>query len=221
MVIPKYIKTQIIPGLTFVIEVTIDDAGFKQLPIKLGRLKQFWKSPHAATAQTSIATSVQRYWNTHIYNYYHHGSGNLGNACHVRMLNGSLTVSMGKLYHIHKHMPGRGKAYSIWEYGKYIRDGTKASPGKYVPVLGVRVKTGSHPGVPTSRYWDPWMKDYKPAIRSIYRRKMLSTMKQFVEDVLESDKIRSSGQGWIDMGIRDQYFVTQATPRKRGSGGKK
>jgi len=33
------------------------------------------------------------------------------------------------------------------QYGRYIDQGTKASTGRYVPVLGRRVSTGVHPGI--------------------------------------------------------------------------
>lgn len=69
---------------------------------------------------------------------------------HTPIKTGLLRRSMGIL----NKQPGKGldlrssiKIGSHLDYGRFVDEGTKPSSGRFVPVLGRRIRTGTHPGV--------------------------------------------------------------------------
>jgi hypothetical protein len=69
---------------------------------------------------------------------------------HTPIRTGLLRRSMGVL----NKQPGKGldlrsglKIGSPLQYGSFVDQGTKSSSGRFVPILGRRVTTGTHPGV--------------------------------------------------------------------------
>jgi hypothetical protein len=59
-------------------------------------------------------------------------------------------------------------------YGKFVDQGTKRSSGRYVPVLGRRVKTGSHPGVRA--------RNFVQASKPIIEEKSKMILEQFMKE---------------------------------------
>jgi len=70
----------------------------------------------------------------------------------------------------------------IHEYGRSIRNGIPAGMGKYSPVKGYRLKVGQYPGVPTSKFFDPWMAEFEPVLMNIVREEVRSGMRGFVKE---------------------------------------
>lgn len=52
-------------------------------------------------------------------------------------------------------------------YTKYLDAGTKASPGRYVPVLGRRITTGMHPGIRALNFMQSTKNAMEPRINNI------------------------------------------------------
>jgi len=46
----------------------------------------------------------------------------------------------------------QGKVETTAGYGLYVDEGTKPSPGRYVPAIRKRIKTGTHPGTPAQQF---------------------------------------------------------------------
>ena len=75
----------------------------------------------------------------------------------VRILKQHTPVRTGRLRNsirILKKTPAKGidlrtgiQIGSTLQYGRYVDQGTKASTGRYVPVLGRKITTGVHPGI--------------------------------------------------------------------------
>jgi len=45
-----------------------------------------------------------------------------------------------------------GRVYNDVTYAIYVHEGTRPSPGRYVPAINARVKTGMHPGQRPQQY---------------------------------------------------------------------
>lgn len=62
------------------------------------------------------------------------------------------------------------KIGSTLPYATWVDQGTKASPGRYVPVLGRRVTTGTHPGVRPRHYVEAAIPNIEERTRMLLER---------------------------------------------------
>ena len=59
------------------------------------------------------------------------------------------------------------------DYARYVNDGTGPSPGRYVPAIGKRIRTGMHPGIKGQHYAE------------IAAQNAYSRIQTFVQDLLK------------------------------------
>lgn len=57
-------------------------------------------------------------------------------------------------------------------YGVAVNEGTKPSPGRYVPAIGKRIKSGMHPGTRANPFFDRAVGYVTPRILGFVHRKL-------------------------------------------------
>ncbi len=212
MSVPQYIRKQILPGVILVIRLDADDTVLsKVIPGTINQLAGFWKSSQADVAQRMAATKISKFWETNVYRVYTKHSGNLGRACVIDVQPGRIDVGLGRLYHVHNY-----QGFRMWEYSRYIQNGFGQSSGAYSPRLGVRIKRGTHPGVPQSKFWKPWLNIFRPNARRIYRQSIKQGLVEYTNAVLAHKSIMKRTTGWTSIGMKEQFFVSQPNAIRGG-----
>lgn len=186
-------------------------------------INDFWMSGEGHAAFKRISVAIARYWKRNIYEYFRARNnytcsreskgqrarpqitGNLGQACYVQLgRSGEVQVCMQKLYHTWIYRDGTART---WEYGRFLRYGTRASPGKYDPDYDCRLKDGMHPGVSTAAHWDPWMRVFKEYVRTTIIRELRKGIRRFL-----AQRIRRRGS------LMPKQMNTHGTVLWRGAG---
>lgn len=134
----------------------------------------FWATPVGQIAISRIIERGNAYWRQHVYKYYDRHTGQLGNASMVTFMDGRFRVIMKPMMDLET---GR-------EYGKAIRRGISPGVGAYDPKLGKRKHTGYFPGVSKSKFWDPWMREFRPAFKQIVHEEVRLATRMYVKQVL-------------------------------------
>jgi hypothetical protein len=143
----------------------------------MSNLSEFWSDPIAQNALANVQSRGTQYWSENIYRYYQRGSGKLGQACNIELQGDTFVVTIKPIYSIQRDG-------TIHEYGQDIIHGIPQGPGKYSPLKGYRLKVGQFPGVPTSKFFDPWMAEFEPVFYGIVREEVISGMRDFVKEQL-------------------------------------
>ena len=58
--------------------------------------------------------------------------------------------------------------YPTVDYAGYVHDGTGPSPGRYVPAIGVRIKSGMHPGQKANPFMQRALDQSRSRIEKIF-----------------------------------------------------
>ena len=152
--------------------------GIKRLYDKIDRdLKTFWSSSVGHQTFLAIRREIVQYWRTNIYNHFERHSGNLGKACYVSLeRDGSILVHMAFMYHTWVGPNGT----RTYEYSRFLRYGTKASKGRYVPEIDARVESGEHPGV-SRRPWLSWMREFKEFVQITIKERLREGLIEYLQ----------------------------------------
>jgi len=134
-----------------------------------------WDSEVGKMAIARVVDRANQYWMANVYKYYHRNTGTLGNASMVSFRDGVFVVSMKPLIDLET---GR-------EYGKAIRHGVSPGVGRYDPKVGKRRSTGYFPGVAKSKFWDPWMREFRPGFKQIVREELAIATRGYVKQQLK------------------------------------
>jgi len=138
-------------------------------------VSEFWTSKYGQAALDGIQSRGSQYWANNIYRYYKQDTGKLGQACDITVEDGIVIIGMKPIYGIQRDG-------TIHEYGQDIMNGIRPGPGKYNPVRGVRIKTGYYPGVSVTKFWEPWLAEFEPAMLEIVREEVSSNLRDFITE---------------------------------------
>jgi len=175
------------------------DAALEQLDRIKHDVQLFWQSSIGQACFKRIRTLIIRFWKSNVYTYFRarnnyecsrqqthqrarpQMTGNLGKACDVTLSsNGEIQVRMRKMYHTWIYKDGSART---WEYSRFLRFGTAASPGKYDPDYDCRLNTGMHPGVSTAKHWDPWFAKLRDFVRQTIVDQVSRALPRYVKAV--------------------------------------
>ena len=134
----------------------------------------FWTSNVGKMAIARIIERGNTYWRQNVYKHYDRHTGQLGNASMVTFTGGKFRVIMKPMIDLET---GR-------EYSRAIKRGISPGVGAYDPKLGKRKHTGFYPGVSTSKFWNPWMREFRPAFKQIVREEVRLATKMYVKQAV-------------------------------------
>ena len=174
--------------------IRVNVRGDKEVIAKLKRMKaKIGTISRTDTHYTSFLLSALRYWENNIYSVFNrrrgaglNTSGQLGKSLRVSLKEdtGNVTFSMKNLPHSGQW--GEGGGYTK-DYGRYLRNGSPASKGKYISWMGgrlvdrkINLDTEYTKGV-SPHYWKEWMGRFRPYIR----RKFLNMMDMYIKEVIK------------------------------------
>lgn len=174
--------------------IRVNVRGDKEVISKLKRMKtKLGKISRTDKHYTSFLSSILRYWDNNIYSVFNRRkgtglktSGQLGKSLRVSLKEdtGNVTLSMKNLKHSGRL--GEGGGYTR-DYGRYLRNGSQSSRGKYVSWMGgrlvdrkIKVDTEYTRGV-SPHYWKEWMSKFRPYVR----RKFLNMIDMYIKEVIE------------------------------------
>ncbi len=174
--------------------IRVNVRGDKEVVAKLKRMKaKLGKISHTDTHYISFLFSILRYWGNNIYSVFNRRkgaglktSGQLGKSLRVSLKEdtGNVTLSMKNLKHSGRW--GEGGGYTR-DYGRYLRNGSDSSRGKYISWMGgrlvdrkIKVDTEYTRGV-SPHYWKEWMSKFKPYVR----RKFLNMIDMYIKEVIK------------------------------------
>lgn len=142
--------------------------GLEKVLRNLESLKRLPSSQQTKMVYDQIGMDCKKYWKNNIYSYFDarismglDNTGQLGKSLHSSIGRNRIVFSMGKIF-----------SRSGIEYGRYLRQGTGMSVGRYWPPYDRRLKTGVHPGYDKTTRWDPWISNFRTETRRIASRRM-------------------------------------------------
>ena len=136
--------------------IRISITGLSKTIANLKSLTKILDSSEARHGFEQLGNKSEEYWRNNVYRYFDtrqsmglETSGRLGRSISISVTHKSVLVKMKRLMN------------GDVDYGRLLRTGFGSSPGKYIPAIDRRIRTGTHPGYSARTKWIPWKREFR------------------------------------------------------------